>query len=476
MRLPIHAKAIIASLFAMSSSLSFAELKAIDDEILSDVTGRAGLTIDIDMGIEIGEFMYKDAGSIVMQGIRMGGMDRSGDVGTAFDGSVGIVAAANDCQTAAGSYSNNSCGTTGLNNVRIEVDIAGDGSDLQNNGFGGYDFLGNPLYIPDNRFSWAWGEFVNPSQGGALGCGQVGPNGACRFTAGDGDLFIHAKPIDASATNATGFDGSGAGGIGGSAAGVGGTALVIADYGFEMDEFALKASDYNPGDDCDASGCGGTSAAQETTIMSDLRVEGFLGGFDLLIENHGNSFGEYDALGNFTETGIGDAASKIKINSFFKVTEMEYDFDIAGIRYEQIRIGNTRGRTQMFDMFTFEDYTGAVPTIGTTQSFAQSATHLYAVKDNVLHLGTSGDRPNFSDGIKIESRLIADMDIDHLSFGDTGRSIGQLRYTDMDYRTNMVISAHQDNLYRAFAPLRKPKIAFCSLGFFIVYILCIQLP
>ena len=58
-----------------------------------------------------------------------------------------------------------------------------------------------------------------------------------------------------------------------------------------------------------------------------LRLEGYLGGFDMLIENKGNGFGEYDSAGNFTETGIGSAASKIKINSFFKITEMEYDYD-----------------------------------------------------------------------------------------------------------------------------------------------------
>lgn len=441
-----------SALFLSASQSAFAELQFMNDSQMSSVTGQAGLTIDIDMGLEIGEFMYKDAGSIVMQGIRMGGMDRTGDVGTSFDGSVGITnagfSAQNDCSVGS-DQSSNSCGTTGMNNIRIEVDIAGDGSDLTNNGLGGFDFAGNPLYIPDNRFDWAWGEFVSPIQGGALGCGLGGgPDGACRFTANDGDLFIHAKPIDASATNPEGFNGSGAASIDGNAAGVGGTAIVIADYGFEMDKFALKASTYTPGDDCDGSGCDGASAAQETTIISDLKFEGFLGGFDLYIENNGNSFGTYDAAGNFTETGAGDAASKIKINTFFKVTEMEYDFDIAGIRYEQIRIGNTRGKTQMFDMFTFEDYVGPAGAIGTTQSFAQSGVHIYAVKDDVLNISApvningSANPARFVDGITMESRMIADMDIEHLSFGDTGTTIGSLRYTDMDFSTDLTISAH----------------------------------
>lgn len=446
MRLPIHAKAIIASLLAMSSSLSLAELKAIDDLTLSDVTGRAGLTIDIDMGIEIGEFMYKDAGSIVMQGIRMGGMDRSGETGTAFDGSVGIVADASDCG-AGGTFpgqpdSTNSCGTTGLNNVRIEVDVAGDGSNTEDRllkSFGG--IFGLPdIYYADNEFTWAWGQnLFGATGGGPLRCGG---SEQCAFVANDGDLFIHAKPIAAADQNWAGYQGDGAGSASGNASGAGGTALFITDFGYEMDEFALKSSTYNPGDDCDASGCGGTSSAQETTIISDLKMEGWFGGFDLLLENKGNSFGQYDNLGNFTESGYGSAASKLKMNTFFKVTDMEYDFDIVGIRYEGIEIGNSRGKQVMFDMFTLEDFAPIAGGVGTTQSFAQSATHLYAVKDDVLHVGTSGDRPNFTDGIKLETRLVADMDIDHLSFGDTGQSIGQLRYTDMDYRTNLVISAH----------------------------------
>jgi len=411
---------ILAAL-TLSSQLSLAELKAVDDADLSGVTGQGGgLTIDIDMGIEIGEFMYQDAGSIVMQGLRLGGMDRTaGGVGTLYEAGAGLVDDPLDPTGFMSGPGTNAGGTTGLNNVRIYVDIAGDGTGLN----GSIPHPLGPTYpaipIPDNFFRWAWGQFTNAGSGGALGCGD---NGNCGFLANDGDLFIHASPIDAGATD-------------------NGTALTIADFGLELDKFALKDSTYQAGDDISNPG----NTAQSTTIMSNLRMEGYLGGFDMLLENKGNGFGVYDALGNFTETGAGDAASKIKLNTFVKVTEMEYDFDIIGVRYEKIAIHNNRGNFDIFDFLTQSDYSPG-PNVSTTQGFAQSNTQLSAVKDAVLNLNTLSSQtgnniPGYVDGIKFKSRFQGDMDIGHLSFGDTGDSIGKQYYTDMDVYTNLVFSA-----------------------------------
>ncbi len=414
--------ASILSILCFSLS-SFAEMQLIDDEELSSVSGQKGLTIDIDMALEVGEFMFKDAGSIVMQGMRIGGMDRtSGGVGTLYDASVGIVA---DSLDPTGSVvGDNAGGTTGLNNIRIYVDVAGDGSDTFNNGSVPNPVTGAPIGLPDNFFRWAWGAFTNPGQGGAVGCGD---NGNCRFIANPGDLFIHAAPIDAGATD-------------------NGTALTIADFGMELDKFALKASTYVAGDDIvDRSGTSAT--AQSTTIMSNLRMEGYFGGFDLLLENKGNGFGTYDAAGNFTETGVGSAASKIKVNTFFKITEMEYDFNIVGARYEKISIHNNRGNFEMFDFLTQKDYTPG-PNVGYTQGFAQANSQIFAIKDTVLTVGSpanvngGNNAANYTDGIAMNTRFRGDMDIGHLSFGDTGTSVGSFFYTDMDILTNHTLSAH----------------------------------
>ena len=370
------------------------------------------------MGLEIGEFMFQDAGSIAIQGIRLGGMDHTAGVGTSYSGAVGIVA---DALDPTGSFvGDNAGGTTGLNNIRIEVDIAGDGSDTANNGTV-LNFLGNPVGIPDNFFRWAWGQFTNAGSGGATGCGD---NGNCRFIANDGDLFIHARPIDAAATG-------------------NGTALTIGDFGYEMDAFKIKASTYQPGADISNPG----NLAQSTTIVSNLKMEGYFGGFDMLIENKGNSFGVYDALGNYTATGRGDAASKIKVNTFIKITEMQYDFNIIGARYEKISIHNNRGNFESFDFLTQKSYTPG-PNVATTQGFAQANTQIYAVKDTVLNAGSAAglnggaNIANYTDGIAMDNRFQGDMDIGHLSFGDTNVSIGKQFFTDMNIRTNWVVSGH----------------------------------
>jgi len=420
----------VVSVFWLSSQSVFAEMKVIDDADLSDVTGQAGLTIDIAMGIEVGEFMYKDGGSIVIQGMRLGGMDHTGEdvngeggeVGTAYNAVDGLIA---DPLDATGLLTtDNAGGTTGLDNVRILVDVSGDGSEPFNNGGPSPGPGGSVTGIPDNYFNWAWGRHTVFGSGGSVGCGD---NGTCEIVLGDGDLFIHADFIDSHATR-------------------NGRPQTIADFGMEFDAFKLKDSSYVAGDDIvDRSG---TASSQSTTIMSNYRMEGYFGGFDLLLENKGNGFGVYDGLGGFTETGSGDAASKIKINTFFEVTEMEYDFDIIGVRYEKMKIHNQRGNKLMFDFLTQKDYTGSVASIGQSQGYAQSNVQIYAVKDAILRInsvaGVNGgtNQADYIDGIAMDTRFVGDMDFGHMSFGDTGQSIGAQYYTDMDFTTNLALSAH----------------------------------
>ncbi len=167
-------------------------------------------------------------------------------------------------------------------------------------------------------------------------------------------------------------------------------------------------------------------------------MEGYFGGFDMIIENNGNGFGEYDSLGNFTETGVGSAASKIKINTFFKIEEMEYDFNIVGVRYEKMKIHNARGNQLIgFDIHQ----NNASGFVTRSESFAQAGSHIYSVKDAVLHLETLSTNPSgYTDGIAMDTRFFGDIDIGHLSFGDTGTSIGSQYWTDVAATSNMVIS------------------------------------
>ena len=124
-----------------------------------------------------------------------------------------------------------------------------------------------------------------------------------------------------------------------------------------------------------------------------------------------------------------------------------YDFKIVGVRYEKMKIHNKRGDLTMCDFLTQDDYaTGAG--VATSHGYAQTNVQIYSVKDAVLridHTGANKAAGNLDykvDGIAMDTRFIGDMDIGHLSFGDTGQSIGAQYWTDMDFTTNLVISAH----------------------------------
>ncbi|KZY59121.1 hypothetical protein A3752_12750 [Oleiphilus sp. HI0081] len=55
-------KIALASAIAAVAAGAQAELKALDDSTMGELTGQAGLTIDLETKVSIGQFMYKDAG------------------------------------------------------------------------------------------------------------------------------------------------------------------------------------------------------------------------------------------------------------------------------------------------------------------------------------------------------------------------------------------------------------------------------
>ena len=95
-------KIALASAIAAVAAGAQAELKALDDSTMSEMTGQAGLTIDLETKWSIGEFAYQDAGFLVLRDLKMGG---------------------NSNETAAQEgYSSM------LDNIRMEIDIAGAGA------------------------------------------------------------------------------------------------------------------------------------------------------------------------------------------------------------------------------------------------------------------------------------------------------------------------------------------------------------
>jgi hypothetical protein len=140
------------------------------------------------------------------------------------------------------------------------------------------------------------------------------------------------------------------------------------DFCIKLDKFAIKESSCVAGGDI-VNKSGTADTAQSTTIYSNMKMEGYICGFDWIIENNGNGY-----------TNV-IADSKIKLNTFFEIIDMEYDFNIVGVRYEGMRIHNHRGNLGYFNN---DQENGSA--LSTSKGFAPSSSHIYAVKNSVLNL------------------------------------------------------------------------------------------
>ncbi len=403
-------KLALATAVTAVSTGALAELQMLDDEGMQNVTGQAGLTIDVETQWEIGEFAYHDAGYLLIQGIRMGGNSFSNGTGTG------------------GSY---------LDNLRLEIDIAGDGTGGDNQFAYGFSNMRDiaQRYVDAGNADTVFGDVaggVDSKRGGIAVDNEK--------VYGDGDLVIHFDFTDgwaneggftaynaANRFNTDDYD----------------TAELIlehaVDFRLEIDAIGLAASDYQVGTaglDIDGNHDTGLhqGAVGTTTLISQLGIQGYLGPEDLHIENNGNGFGA-DGSGFGGAPGTGNADSKITWGTYFKITDLDVYIDIAGVQIRDLEIHNERGdRTGLDGTSSFD--------------FAHSIREIYAVKDTVLHLGNpaglngSANPANYTDGIAINTRFKGDIDIHHISFGDTETSIGQIYMTDVESDTRWTISAH----------------------------------
>ena len=441
-------KLVLASAISAISAGAQAELKALDDSAMGELTGQAGLTIDIETKVSIGQFMYKDAGSLFINDISIGGNANTGDANLAND-------------------------TAMLDNIRMNIDIAGSaatGENILDRGLA--DFYGAEglaavalAYgaVDDGRLAALAGGIEANAGGASLtqleannaelapGVNAVAAIAAATggtFVKGrvgieDGDLVIHEIATDplAALIDADTLIAGGATALSGFTTDeVIHAAVSAVDFKYEIGAIGIADSTYEAGADL--------STAQTTTLISNLSIAGYLGHKDIHIENNGNGFGGVDADGNGrigageygTAAGVGDADSKIHMDSYFNITDLDVYIDIAGVQINDLKIMNTRGDTTGLDGLN-------------AFGFAHSMRDIYAVKDNVLNLNTVAlapggsaptgtNREGYVDGIAINTTSKFDMDIGSLSFGDTGTSIGEIYLTDVTNTTNWTISAH----------------------------------
>jgi hypothetical protein len=475
-------KIALASAIAAVSAGAQAELKALDDSAMGELTGQAGLTIDLETKYTIGEFMYKDAGSVFFKGMSLSGNTNAFETGL---------------RTASGLLPDNGL----VDNIRIKLDIAGGGALDNGQADNQLDYQFSRVRTLADVQASANGTDVAKFQDGAngeislsdaqsvvdafganalvsdnaLGSKEVDAGtGAVTYntdmtigdkkTFGDGDLLIHVSFKDAwrktatsSYTGITGLLSQNALGAVSFSDLVNSGAKSV-DFNFSIDAIGLAASAVEAGDtigaadvisSADASFDGTDADASTTVLLSNLSVNGYLGPVDIHIENKGNGFAQvigFDpATGPIIAQGVGNANSKINWNTYINITDLDIYLDIAGVQISDLKINNTRGDVSDLEgNFAF--------------GFAQSKQQIYAVRNaagldqtalkaGLLAGDTYTDAKDVldtlgNDGVAINTVFKGDMEIGALSFGDTGTSIGELYWTDIESTTNWTISAH----------------------------------
>jgi hypothetical protein len=401
---------ILSLASAIFSLTAQADVHVLNDAELAEYAGQAGLTIDTDSNWNNNAFALQDAGSSMTQGIKISGHGSDGSASARF-------------------YTNH------LDNLKLNIDVAGGGETGE-----------------DNRFNYGLSE-VRELANVYLQNGNLASTEDFRATASgvdstrdglliddkktleEGDLLIHYGYADAWEKDG-GFAAHSAG------EGLSGQDLVTVsydeaedimnrsvDFKYSIDTIGIATSGYQLGLSpvgADGHASALSSGSKTTSFMSNLSLQGYLGPHDLHIKNSVNSAG-----GENPNSGV-------TWNSYFKVTDLDVYLDISGIQISDVQIHNERGDLSGIDT------TGLNNGIGTSSfGFAHAEREIYAVKDAILDLSESKDSVDkrYKDGIAFNTKFKGDIDIHHLSFGDTGISVGEFFITDMYFNSQLTITA-----------------------------------
>ncbi|WP_175497226.1 DUF6160 family protein [Marinobacter pelagius] len=248
--------------FAMALPTStLAEFRALDDSSLSTVTGQAGVTIELETRLTMDSLTWTDEGSLSVNGLRLSGQ--------------------ND---------------TVLDNMKLTLDIAGDGEVLEH-GFSEIARRANAGLLDPS----------DPDVAEALATYSV--NGEFGKQFDSGDLVIHLGAIDY------------------------GDPTSLNDY--------LQAVDFELAvDSIVTSGTEGSA-----TLFSDMLLQGYVGPTDLVIRNQG---GNTRTLAN----GNVVSGSELQLDTHFEITNgsLNWDaadlillFNFAAVGIEGLQIHNRRG-------------------------------------------------------------------------------------------------------------------------------------
>ena len=108
-------KIALVAAIAAAPMASHAGMKALDDTSMGNVTGQAGVTIELETYVEIGKFTYTDEGTFAVNDIKLGGANASGLLDDPANAGqfIAVPGMATQSRT--------------LDDLKIDIDVAADG-------------------------------------------------------------------------------------------------------------------------------------------------------------------------------------------------------------------------------------------------------------------------------------------------------------------------------------------------------------
>ncbi len=400
----------LAFLFVCSASPSIAEVAYLDDAALSAFSGQAGLVLDTSTFSPVREFEYNDHALDMLGMFKVSGHGAEG-------------------------HGSNPFYTDQLDNFQVQLNHTKQGDASADNefvyGFSKYRQMADIYLENGNEISRE--EFEALAKGYDAKRAFLTVDDKKRYDSGD--LVVHYNYLDPlekeggiqAFSKGEGLSGEDFSTI--SYDQVEDLASRSVDFKYAITEIGLS---YGTG-----TGVSGTSlkaaegfnpATAATRLMSNFHVQGYLGPHDLHIR-------EYDKNG----AALGD--NGITWNSYFKVTDLDVYLDIKGVQISDLQIHNNRGDLSGLNLETQDSSQG-----NSSFGFAHAQREIYAIENAVLDIFNRADseddeedKKKKKNGIAFNTRFKGDMDINHMSFGDTGVSIGEYYITDMYFNSRLTI-------------------------------------
>ena len=389
-----------------------ADVRLLEDTELSGFSGQAGLAVDTYLiDNQVKEFEYQDVFIPEFDAIRVAGHGDNAHANPYYTGQ--------------------------LDNIRIDVNqldpAASQGDSSFYYGFSKFRDMA-AIYL-DNGNKVSEEAFLALANGQDSKREYLGVDEKKRYA--EGDLVIHYNYLDAWEKDG-GFkayrEGNGLSGndfVNSSYEQAEHLANSAIDFSYVINEIGMNYTGLSSfAETGKAARDASINASNESTrLMSQFSVQGYLGPHDLHIKEYTD-----EAHGVAGENGI-------TWNSYFTITDLDVYMDIKGVQISDLQVHNRRGDLSGLNLQTQDSSKG-----NSSFGFAHAQREIYAVKDAVLDVFNRADadedddgKKKKKDGIAFNTRFKGDIDIHHLSFGDTGTSVGKYFITDMYFNSRLTI-------------------------------------